>query len=117
MHRLGSQPCQQAQEYQLGQLLWETYFNKSSLSYVSTSNSLSGLLSGGEVLFEADAGGEGNVIYDSAVALTQGMWPPLSKSNVSSVTLANGTTITSPLGGYQYVPSECAKALQGSDST
>lgn len=48
----------------------------------------------------ADAGGEGSVIYDSAVAVTQGLWPPTPASNT---TLANGTTVVSPFGGYQYV--------------
>lgn len=63
----------------------------------------------------ADAGGEGSVIYDSAVALTQGLWPATSSSNT---TLANGTTVVSPLGGYQYVGIESVEveesyALEG----
>jgi hypothetical protein len=69
-------PLGQAQEYQLGQLLWQTYFNTSSSSHLPNNlTSLPGLLSGGALLFEADAGDAGNVIYDSAVALSQGMWP------------------------------------------
>ena len=44
---------------------------------------------------------DNTVILDSAVALTQGLWPATPLQNI---TLANGTTITSPLGGYQYVP-------------
>jgi len=96
-------PLGQAQEYQLGQLLWQTYFNTSSSSHLPNNpTSLPGLLSGGALLFEADAGDAGNVIYDSAVALSQGMWPPLSKG--TSITLANGTTIVTPWGGGQYVP-------------
>lgn len=43
------------------------------------------------------------VIYDSTVAVTQGAWPATS---VSTITLANGTEVTSPLGGYQYIPVE-----------
>lgn len=44
--------------------------------------------------------GEGSVIYDSAVALTQGMFPAMPNQIMQ---LANGTNITSPLNGYQYV--------------
>ena len=55
------------------------------------------------MFFSADAGGEGSVIYDSAVSFTQGAWPATTASNT---TLANGTTIVSPLGGYQYVSIE-----------
>lgn len=40
------------------------------------------------------------MILDSAVALAQGMWPADSSR---SITLANGTEVTSPLGGYQYI--------------
>lgn len=41
------------------------------------------------------------MIFDSAVALWQGFYPPTT-ANVGD-TLANGTNITSPLGGFQYV--------------
>ena len=45
--------------------------------------------------------GEGAVILDSSIALLQGMfW--LTPSN--KITIANGTTVVSPLRGYQYVP-------------
>ncbi|EGN98125.1 hypothetical protein SERLA73DRAFT_55599 [Serpula lacrymans var. lacrymans S7.3] len=37
------------------------------------------------------------------MSLVQGLWPPSPNNTVS---LANGTTITAPLGGYQYVPIE-----------
>lgn len=43
------------------------------------------------------------MILDSAAALSQGAFPATTANNI---TLANGTTITSPLGGYQYVPIE-----------
>ena len=42
-----------------------------------------------------------DVILDSTVAVTQGVW---LATTASSTVLANGTNITSPLGGYQYVP-------------
>ena len=54
----------------------------------------------------ADAGGEGGVIFDSAIALTQGLWPP---TPLQSTVLANGTNVTSPLSGYQYIPSELSQ--------
>ncbi|GAA5883974.1 hypothetical protein JCM16303_001343 [Sporobolomyces ruberrimus] len=49
----------------------------------------------------ADAGGEGSTIYDSAVSLWQGFYPP--NLAVSNETLANTTVVTSPLQGYQYI--------------
>lgn len=56
-----------------------------------------------EVHFYAKAGGEGAVIFDSAIALLQGLFPPTPKNKI---TLANETTVMAPLGGYQYVPIE-----------
>ena len=47
------------------------------------------------------AGVEGTVVFDSAIALLQGMYPPTAKNGV---VLANGTWVQAPLGGYQYVP-------------
>ncbi|KAL4063916.1 histidine phosphatase superfamily [Scleroderma yunnanense] len=51
----------------------------------------------------AKAGGEGAAIFDSSIALLQGMFPP---TPLNKITIANGTTVVSPLGGYQYVPVE-----------
>lgn len=45
--------------------------------------------------------GETGVIFDSAIALWQGLYPP--SALLENTTLANGSTIISPLGGYQYV--------------
>jgi prostatic aicd phosphatase len=59
-----------------------------------------GLVNDSQILIRADAGDEGGVIYASAVALTQGLWPPTSDANT---TLSNGSTITAPLGGYQVL--------------
>lgn len=39
-------------------------------------------------------------MFDSAVAFWQGFYPP---STASNATLANGSMIVSPLGGYQYI--------------
>lgn len=46
-------------------------------------------------------GGEGRAVFDSAIALLQGLFPPTEKN---SITLANETQVVAPLGGYQYVP-------------
>jgi len=61
-----------------------------------------------EILIRADAGGEPGVIFNSAVALLQGLFPPTVDYNI---TLANGTTVSGPLGGYQTVPSELSCSL------
>lgn len=51
-----------------------------------------------QTTIEADAGGEGDVIMASAISLVQGLWPATTTYNT---TLANGSTIVGPLGGYQ----------------
>ena len=48
-------------------------------------------------------GGEGTVVFDSAIATLQGMFPP---NPHNKMTLANDTTVIAPLGGYQYVPGQ-----------
>ena len=55
------------------------------------------------MVVRADAGDEGGVIMDSAIALVQGLWPA---TPLDFTVLANGTNVTSPLNGYQYVASE-----------
>ncbi|KAG8748142.1 hypothetical protein FRC10_008875 [Ceratobasidium sp. 414] len=94
-------PLGLSQEYQLGQILRNLYFSPSSPSVISGIST--GLFNQNQVRIRADAGGEGGVIFDSAVALAQGVWPAETGFNT---TLANGTTIIAPLGGYQYVPIE-----------
>jgi prostatic aicd phosphatase len=109
---------QQRQEFLLGQTLRSLYFSSSSPSLISGIST--GLFNQNQVRLRADAGGEGGVIFDSAVALAQGVWPAEAGFNT---TLANGglfnwgrrlsfradlyagTTVIAPLGGYQYVPS------------
>ena len=54
-----------------------------------------------QLLVRADAGGEGSVILNSVQGLLQGLFPPTPDNNI---TLANGMTVVSPLGGYQYIP-------------
>ena len=43
-----------------------------------------------------------NVLQNSAMVFLQGLYPPAGSS--SAQTLANGSSVESPLGGYQYVP-------------
>lgn len=61
-----------------------------------------GLFNSDQVEISADASAEGGVIFDSAMSVVQGLWPPTSEYNA---TLANGTVVVAPLNGYQYVPS------------
>jgi hypothetical protein len=56
-----------------------------------------------EVHVRVKGGGEGTVVFDSAIALLQGLFPPTPKNKI---VLANDTTVVAPLGGYQYVPGE-----------
>jgi len=97
-------PLGTQQHFQLGTYLRSIYLNPSSSSFIP---GLDGLFNTSKVQVQADGGDEGGVIYDSAVALTQGLWPPTPKS---STVLANGTKITSPHGGYQYVPIDVVNA-------
>ncbi|QRV74830.1 histidine acid phosphatase-like protein [Ceratobasidium sp. AG-Ba] len=97
-------PLGLAQEYQLGQILRSLYFSRASSSLISGIST--GLFNQNQVRIRADAGGEGGVIFDSAIALAQGVWPAETGFNT---TLANGTTVIAPLGGYQYVPIESVK--------
>jgi acid phosphatase len=43
-----------------------------------------------------------DVLQNSAIAFMQGIYPPVGSS--ASETLANGTTVESPLNGYQLIP-------------
>ncbi|CAE6519378.1 unnamed protein product [Rhizoctonia solani] len=94
-------PLGLVQEYQLGQLIRSLYLNANSPSVISGIST--GLFDQNQVRIRADAGGEGGVIFDSAVALSQGAWPAAAAFNT---TLANGTTVVAPLDGYQYAPIE-----------
>lgn len=56
-----------------------------------------------EIRVRVKNGGEGSVIFDSAIALLQGLYPPNPKNKI---VLANETEVIAPLDGYQYVPVE-----------
>jgi len=94
-------PLGNTQEYQLGQILRSIYFNSSSPSLIPSIDS--NIVEDAQILVRADGGGEGGVIFNSAVSLLQGLFPATVDYKT---TLANGTTIVGPLGGYQTVPIE-----------
>lgn len=94
-------PLGNQQEFQLGTQLHGLYLNDSSPSRIEGINNT--LVNYAQLRVRADAGGEAGVILNSAMSLLQGLFP----SNPNSGTkLANGTTVTAPLGGYQYIPIE-----------
>ncbi|EIW79664.1 phosphoglycerate mutase-like protein [Coniophora puteana RWD-64-598 SS2] len=93
-------PLGSVQEYELGSYLRSVYLNKSSPSYIS--NISTDVADINQLYIRSDAGG-GNAILNSAYSLLQGLYPG---TTASSITLANGTTVTAPLQGYQYIPVE-----------
>ena len=101
----------QSQEYDLGSFLRETYLNPASPSYIQGIET--DVADIDQIFVRADAGG-GNAILDSAYALLQGLYPPTSES---TSTLANGTVVEAPLGGYQYIPVESLEFWQASSLT
>ncbi|KAF5392342.1 hypothetical protein D9757_001448 [Collybiopsis confluens] len=86
---------------QLGSILRSEYLTPTSPSYIDGMRS--DLVDNKEIKVRVKNGGEGTVIFDSAIALLQGLFPPNPKNKI---VLANGTEIVAPLGGYQYVPVE-----------
>ncbi|ORY50682.1 histidine phosphatase superfamily [Leucosporidium creatinivorum] len=92
-------PLGEVQNYQLGQMLRNLYAADDSPTKISGLSNTT--LVPSQINSTADGGGEGGVIFDSAVALWQGFYPP--NLSISIDTLANGSNITSPLGGYQYL--------------
>ncbi|KAJ3557338.1 hypothetical protein NM688_g1524 [Phlebia brevispora] len=91
------------QEFQLGTLLRSIYLNDTSPSFIQGIWGETSLFNESEVTVRADASVNGGNLISSAVALSQGLWPPSSQE---ALQLANGTVVFSPLGGYQYVPIE-----------
>ncbi|PPQ80102.1 hypothetical protein CVT25_001470 [Psilocybe cyanescens] len=91
----------EVQSHSLGSLIRSTYFDSSSSSYIEGIRS--DLVDNNEVKVRVKAGVEGTVVFDSAIALLQGLFPPNPNNKI---VLANETTIVAPLGGYQYVPVE-----------
>ena len=60
--------------------------------------------------FKADAGCDGSVCLDTALAIAQGLYPATKASNQQ---LADGTVVTSPLNGYQYVAGKISLLQHG----
>lgn len=85
----------------LGTVIRSTYFDSKSPSYIEGIRS--DLVDNNEVKVRVKAGVEGTVVFDSAIALLQGLFPPNLNNKII---LANDTTVVAPLGGYQYVPVE-----------
>ncbi|KAF7332863.1 hypothetical protein MVEN_02391300 [Mycena venus] len=85
----------------LGEQLRSEYLTPGSASFISEISG--GVADTQQIKVRAKAGGEGTVVFDSAIALLQGLFPPNSKNKI---TLANGEVVSAPLGGYQYVPME-----------
>ncbi|KAJ7150759.1 histidine phosphatase superfamily [Mycena filopes] len=85
----------------LGTQLRDIYLTPRSPSHISDISA--DLADNEEVKVLVKAGGEGPVVFDSAIALLQGLFPPTNRNRIS---LANGSTVAAPLGGYQYVPLE-----------
>ncbi|KAK0194677.1 histidine phosphatase superfamily [Armillaria mellea] len=94
-------PLGAVQSHQLGTYLRSTYLNPSSPSYITGLNP--DLANPRQVKVRAKAGGEGDPVFDSTIALLQGLFPPTPRN---SIVLANESVVTAPLGGYQYVPVE-----------
>jgi len=89
-------PLGNQQSFQLGEYLRLKYLTRSSPHFIQDISS--DLVERDQVLVRADAGGEGGVIYNSAMSTMQGMWPASTGYNE---TLANGTVVVGPLNGYQ----------------
>ncbi|KAG9315507.1 phosphoglycerate mutase-like protein [Chiua virens] len=104
-------PYGASQEYDLGSYLRETYLNSASSSYIQ--GIATDVADVDQLFIRADAGG-GDVTLDSAYALLQGLYPPTTESQI---TLANGTTVEAPLGGYQYIPVESLEFWQAPSLT
>ncbi|KAH7918198.1 phosphoglycerate mutase-like protein [Leucogyrophana mollusca] len=103
-----STPLGAVDSHALGTTLRSTYLSPSSPSYIQGIDPT--LVSNPQVLVHAKAGGEGTAIFDSAIAVLQGLFPPTPANKIE---LADGRTVVSPLGGYQYVPVEMS--LEGVD--
>ncbi|ESK84637.1 histidine acid [Moniliophthora roreri MCA 2997] len=85
----------------LGRDLRSIYVNPESRSHIQGIHS--DLADNKQIQVLSKSGGEGNVIFDSTIALLQGLYPPNPRNRI---TLANGTDIVAPLNGHQYIAVE-----------
>jgi hypothetical protein len=98
------------EEYQLGQALRALYINASSPADVAGLNH--DLFVQSQVFIQADAGGEGGVIFDSTVALTQVR--PHSPRNGRSLTPAAGPVAEhEPVHLFACERDQCDLAARG----
>ncbi|KAF8554871.1 phosphoglycerate mutase-like protein [Imleria badia] len=90
------------ESFQLGSYLKSTYLDSSSPLHIRDMPlDPSHPIPPSKVNVHAKSGGEGAAIFDSSIALLQGLFPP---TPLNKMELANGSSVVSPLGGYQYVP-------------
>ena len=71
----------QVQEYELGSYIRSVYLDPSSPSFIGTTEPL---FNQSQFQVRADAGGEGGVIFDSSVALVQGLFPPTVRRDLDT---------------------------------
>ncbi|KAG8907955.1 hypothetical protein FRB99_001463 [Tulasnella sp. 403] len=88
----------ESQSFNLGALLQSRYLTRSSPVALLGINPE--IYVDGQSVIKADMGENGNVIFSSALAVTQGLWPATQTNS----TLPDGSSVLGPLNGYQYVP-------------
>ncbi|KAG7091480.1 hypothetical protein E1B28_010511 [Marasmius oreades] len=96
----------EAESFQLGDTIRQLYLNPSSSSYIEGMRP--DVVNNKQIKVRVKAGGEGTVVFDSAIAFLQGVFPPNPNNKIE---LANDTTVTAPLNGYQYVPVETVEPV------
>ncbi|KAG8220362.1 histidine phosphatase superfamily [Butyriboletus roseoflavus] len=101
-----STPLGAAESFQLGSYLKSIYLDSSSPLHIRDMPlDPTHPIPPNKVNVHAKSGGESAAIFDSGIAMLQGMFPPTLHNKIE---LANGSAVISPLGGYQYVPVEMA---------
>lgn len=89
----------QQQSHKLGALLRDIYLTGGDDTKIpGISTELANLK---QVHVRVKTGSEGTSVFDSAIALLQGLFPPNTKNREQ---LADGTVVVAPLDGYQYIP-------------
>ncbi|KAJ7061313.1 histidine phosphatase superfamily [Mycena amicta] len=81
----------------LGSQLRATYLTPGSSSFIDGISS--DLADTQQINVRAKAGGEGPVVFDSAIALLQGLFPPTTKNKI---TLADGKEVMAPAGWISW---------------
>lgn len=89
----------QTQAHKLGSLLRDVYLTGGGDTKIpKISTELANLK---QVHVRVKTGSEGTAVFDSSIALLQGLFPPNTKNREQ---LADGTVVVAPLDGYQYIP-------------